>query len=154
MITMVLGGLWHGAAWSYAVWGTFHGVALAVERFWRDRHPAPKNPSVLRQVLSGLVVFSFVTLAWLLFKLTDFSHVIKFMQALVNNTGFSSYMAIVVYVALYSTPVVLYHLYYLYKTHNPTHIATRRAEPFVYGLMLFLIVTNSGIGTDFIYFQF
>ena len=154
MITMVLGGLWHGAAWSYAVWGTFHGVALALERFWRDRYPAPKNPSVLRQIISGLLVFSFVTLAWLLFKLTDFAHVIKFMQALANNTGFSSYMAIVVYVALYSTPVVLYHLYYLYKTHNPTHTLTRRAEPYVYGLMFFLIVTNSGIGTDFIYFQF
>lgn len=154
MITMVLGGLWHGAAWSYAVWGTFHGVALAVERFWRDRYPAPKNPSVLRQIVSGSLVFSFVTLAWLLFKLTDFSHVIKFMHALVNNTGFSSYMAIVVYVALYSTPVVLYHLYYLYKTHNPTHTLARRAEPYIYGLMFFLIVTNSGIGTDFIYFQF
>ncbi len=154
MITMVLGGLWHGAAWSYAVWGTFHGVALAVERFWRDRHPAPKNPSLLRQIVSGVLVFAFVTLAWLLFKLTDFSHVIKFMQALVNNTGFSSYMAIVVYVALYSTPVVLYHLYYLYKTHNPTHTLARRTEPYIYGLMFFLIVTNSGIGTDFIYFQF
>lgn len=154
MITMVLGGLWHGAAWSYAVWGTFHGVALALERFWRDRYPAPKNPSILRQIVSGLLVFSFVTLAWLLFKLTDFSHVIKFMQALFNNTGFSSYMAIVVYVALYSTPVVLYHLYYLYKTHNPTHTLARRAEPYTYGLMFFLIVTNSGIGTDFIYFQF
>lgn len=154
MVTMMLGGLWHGAAWSYAVWGAFHGLALAGERFWRDRFPAPENPSVARQVLSGLLVFFFVTLAWLLFKLTDFEHVIKYLGALVNNVGYSSYMAIVVYVALYSTPVVLYHFYYLYRLHNPTHTLTRRVEPYIYGLMFFLIVTNSGIGTDFIYFQF
>ena len=37
-ITMVLGGLWHGAAWSYAVWGAFHGFALALERLINDKY--------------------------------------------------------------------------------------------------------------------
>jgi alginate O-acetyltransferase complex protein AlgI len=154
MITMVLGGLWHGAAWSYAVWGLFHGVALALERLWRDQYPAPAHPSVLRQIISGTLVFSLVTLAWLLFKLTDFEHVIKYIQAIFSNTDYSSYMAIVVYIMLYSTPVVLYHFYYLYRVNNPGHALTLRAEPYVYGLMFFMIITNSGIGTDFIYFQF
>ncbi|TDB65261.1 MBOAT family O-acyltransferase [Arundinibacter roseus] len=154
MLTMVLGGLWHGAAWSYAVWGTFHGLALALERFWRDRHPAPKNPSLVYQIGSGFVVFFFVTFAWLLFKLTDFNHVIQYIQAIFNNTGMSSYMAIVVYVALYTFPVVLYHFYYLFKMQYPTHRLSQTFEPYLYGFMFFMIVTNSGIGTDFIYFQF
>jgi alginate O-acetyltransferase complex protein AlgI len=154
MVTMVLGGLWHGAAWSYAVWGLFHGLALAVERLWRDRFPAPQNPSAARQILSGLWVFSLVTLAWLLFKLTEFEHVVKYIQALFTNTGYASYMAVVVYVGLYSTPVVLYHFYYLYRHNNPVHPISRRLEPYLFGLMFFLIITNSGIGTDFIYFQF
>ncbi len=154
MITMILGGLWHGAAWSYAVWGTFHGVALALERFWNDRFPSPENPSLVRQIVSGILVFFFVTLAWLLFKLTDFEHVIKFIQALFHNVDQPSYMALVVYVTLYSTPVVLYHLYYLYRVNHPGQDLARRSEPYVYGFMFFLIITNSGVGTDFIYFQF
>ena len=156
MVTMILGGLWHGAAWSYAVWGTFHGLALALERFWNDQFPNSKSPSLLRRIISGAVVFSFVTLAWLLFKLTDFAHVIKYLQAIAHNVGMPSYMAIVVYVALYSTPVVLYHFYYLYKANRPGsgESVVARSEPFLYALMLFFILTNSGIGTDFIYFQF
>ena len=42
LLTMVLGGLWHGAAWTFVVWGALHGLGLAVERWWDERrHPAP-----------------------------------------------------------------------------------------------------------------
>ena len=37
MITMLLGGLWHGARWTFVVWGGIHGTGLAVERWWRER---------------------------------------------------------------------------------------------------------------------
>ena len=43
MIVMLLGGLWHGAAWSYMVWGGFHGLALAIERFFSDRVSLPDS---------------------------------------------------------------------------------------------------------------
>ncbi len=154
MITMILGGLWHGAAWSYAVWGAFHGLTQAVERFKKDHFPPPAHPSLLRRILSGLLVFSLVTFAWLLFKLTRFEHVIFYLTALWRNTGMSSYMAIAVYILIYSFPVICYHFYYLYKQANPDRKWPGRLEPYLYGIMLFLIITNSGIGTDFIYFQF
>ena len=41
MITMLLGGLWHGAAWTFVVWGAIHGVGLCVERCARDWQPRP-----------------------------------------------------------------------------------------------------------------
>ncbi len=40
MLTMLLGGLWHGAAWTFVIWGRIHGVGLAVERWWGDRRKA------------------------------------------------------------------------------------------------------------------
>ena len=49
MLTMLIGGLWHGAAWTFVVWGGLHGTALAGERWWRDRRgPAerPRRPGV------------------------------------------------------------------------------------------------------------
>ena len=44
MLTMLLGGLWHGAAWTFVVWGAIHGTALAVERLVRERGRADPRP--------------------------------------------------------------------------------------------------------------
>jgi D-alanyl-lipoteichoic acid acyltransferase DltB (MBOAT superfamily) len=64
MITMVLGGLWHGAAWGFVLWGTLHGVGLTVERYLRGRVHAP---AWLRWAL----VFNLVVLGWILFRTRD-----------------------------------------------------------------------------------
>jgi D-alanyl-lipoteichoic acid acyltransferase DltB (MBOAT superfamily) len=64
MITMVLGGLWHGAAWGFVLWGALHGVGLVVERFLRGRVSAP---AWLRWAL----VLNLVVLGWILFRSRD-----------------------------------------------------------------------------------
>ena len=63
MITMVLGGLWHGAAWGFVLWGTLHGVCLAVEHALRDRG-VPRPPAWV----AWLIVFNIVVLGWILFR--------------------------------------------------------------------------------------
>lgn len=151
MITMVLGGLWHGAAWSYAVWGFFHGLMLVVERLVKNMGFSMKER--LPRALHMLFVFSGVTFAWLLFKLPDFSHVIGYVRAMLNNTGVADIQPpLIFFVLLFSIPVVAYHLLYLYtRTPRPIMGVLR---PLLYGTMLFLILVNSGSGASFIYFQF
>jgi alginate O-acetyltransferase complex protein AlgI len=150
MVVMLLGGLWHGAAWSYMIWGGFHGVALATERFFSGRVQLPAHPFV--DLLRIFTVFIFITFAWLLFKLPEFSHVILFVKAIVNNTGWiKSYHAIYVMV-IYCFPVIIYHLHYLFRTH--VEIYSKWLIPIVYGAMLFLIITNSASAGKFVYFQF
>jgi alginate O-acetyltransferase complex protein AlgI len=63
MITMVLGGLWHGAAWGFVLWGTLHGVALVVEHALRDR--GVRRPPAW---LAWLIVFNVVVFGWILFR--------------------------------------------------------------------------------------
>jgi alginate O-acetyltransferase complex protein AlgI len=63
MITMVLGGLWHGAAWGFILWGTLHGGALAIEHALRDRG-VPRPPAWL----AWLIVFNVVVFGWILFR--------------------------------------------------------------------------------------
>ncbi len=150
MIVMLLGGLWHGAAWSYMVWGGFHGAGLALERFLSRRISLPDRPWV--RLLRMVAVFGFVTFAWLLFKLPEFSHVIAYVRAIFSNTNGESY-AIIYAVLVYSLPVVLYHLHYLYKDQLPA-LRTRQLAPVAYGTMLFLLLTNSGAPGAFVYFQF
>jgi len=72
MITMLLGGIWHGAAWKFVMWGALHGGGLAVERMnesWLGRRPA----SVAGAVASWLIVFHFVCFAWIFFRAEDFT---------------------------------------------------------------------------------
>lgn len=151
LLTMVLGGLWHGAAWSYATWGLFHGGMLAIERLVNDNVKIKLPKSVL--ILKGLFVFIMVTLAWLLFKLPDFSHVIKYFQAMGNNITNQGNVKLNMYIFLYSFPVIVYHLFYLYKESKLITII-RSKEYVVYAILLFFIATNSGISGSFIYFQF
>lgn len=151
MLVMFLGGLWHGAAWSYAVWGSFHGLALAVERFLSEKVNLKK--SAFLNFAKGAMVFCFVTASWLLFKLPNFGHAIKYLESIVKNVSLQDNYARITYILLYSAPVILYHLIYLLKT-KPQFISFKKAEFAFYGVMLFLILVNSGASGAFIYFQF
>ncbi len=76
--TMLLGGLWHGAAWNFVVWGGLHGAALAVERAITPERLYGRLPAPLRTAL----VFAFVTLAWVPFRAKDFPATLDFLARL------------------------------------------------------------------------
>lgn len=147
-VVMALGGLWHGAAWSYMVWGFAHGVLLAGERFLFDKLAV--NTAGFRKATYSVFVFLSVTLLWLLFKLPDFSQVILYLKAMFANPSLSFSKSLFLNIAVYSSPVLLYHLYHLFSNR----LKSKSVISFAYGVMLFLIVFNSGSSGAFIYFQF
>jgi D-alanyl-lipoteichoic acid acyltransferase DltB (MBOAT superfamily) len=69
MLTMLLGGLWHGAAWTFVIWGGIHGGALSAERWGRDRFRGFHMP----KWLAWLITFHVVCLAWIFFRSPDLS---------------------------------------------------------------------------------
>jgi len=151
MIVMLLGGLWHGAAWSYAVWGGAHGAALALERFLggRDRPPRAAWVGALR----AAGVFAFVTAAWLLFQLPRFGDVVRYAHAMARNARLPTDIPELGLLLFYSAPVALYHAGHVWRRRFPASRLSA-ADPLWLGLMLFLLVTNSGSPRAFIYFQF
>jgi alginate O-acetyltransferase complex protein AlgI len=72
MLTMLLGGLWHGAAWTFVVWGGIHGVGLAVERLWRDLRGGPAPDTAWRRWVGRLLTFHVVCLGWIFFRADSF----------------------------------------------------------------------------------
>lgn len=69
MITMVLGGLWHGAAWTFVLWGSLHGAVLALERWLGGRKPvAETEPPGWATWWRRLLIFHIVCLGWVLFR--------------------------------------------------------------------------------------
>lgn len=88
MITMLLGGLWHGASWTFVVWGGLHGAALAVTKMfqdWRARRARAKDPSAPRRpappapgfswgrLLGVVATFHFVCACWVFFRAETFA---------------------------------------------------------------------------------
>ncbi|MBL7799015.1 MAG: MBOAT family protein [Saprospiraceae bacterium] len=74
LLTMLLGGLWHGAATRFIIWGGLHGVALAVERAWKEIFPG--HPGWWRRFLGGLWTFHFVCFCWIFFRAPDLEAVL------------------------------------------------------------------------------
>jgi alginate O-acetyltransferase complex protein AlgI len=73
MLTMLIGGLWHGAGWTFVVWGGIHGIGLAVERFVGERRGLePREPSRLRLAGQRVLTFHLVCLAWIFFRASTF----------------------------------------------------------------------------------
>jgi len=72
MLTMLLGGLWHGASWMFVIWGGLHGGWLAAERWLAERREArgaaPQEAGVLRRLVQRVVIFHFVCLTWIFFR--------------------------------------------------------------------------------------
>lgn len=153
IITMTLGGLWHGVAWSYALWGLLHGLALAIERFCICNQTNEKAAWPIK-ILRWLMVFSTVSLFWLFFKLPDLNHVIGFLVNLVSNVYMMNYIPFISYILIYSSPIVIYHLVYLLKRKDKFNHYFKKTEFIWYAFLLFFILLNSGPTGSFIYFQF
>jgi len=151
MITMILGGIWHGAAWSYSVWGAFHGLALAIERFFTRK--TQKEQPLIIQIIKTFFVFSMVSFAWLLFKLPNFNHVIEYLNSILVNNNMKANIGLISSLIVYSTPIILYHLYFSFTSKYKSKTLHKFKFVF-YSILIFLILTNRGIPGSFIYFQF
>ena len=76
MITMLLGGLWHGAAWTFVAWGALHGAGLCIERLWRLK-PGRRH---LPTWVGVLITFHVVCLAWILFRSETFGGALSYLE--------------------------------------------------------------------------
>jgi len=81
MATFLLGGLWHGAAWTFVVWGALHGVALVACRFWSRRGTPLPGPA------AWAVTFLFVSVAWVFFRAASLGDAMAMLRAMAGANG-------------------------------------------------------------------
>jgi D-alanyl-lipoteichoic acid acyltransferase DltB (MBOAT superfamily) len=83
LITMFLGGLWHGAAWNFVLWGALHGTGLAVERYINEKR-GKKEKTFFGKAISFFFVFNFVCLTWVFFRADSFSTAMQYLESIVK----------------------------------------------------------------------
>ena len=88
MLTMVLGGLWHGANWTFVLWGAWHGLWLVLERYWTNRFGKPLFTGWLAAAKTLLLVI----IGWVLFRAIDISSAGRMFHGMLglNGIGFSA----------------------------------------------------------------
>lgn len=104
-ITMLLGGLWHGAAWTFVAWGAFHGAGLVAHRAWRQLPLVERlDRSRVWQVISVVLTFHFVCLGWVLFRAPSVGVATELFRVIGSGApgGVAVALALLVFVSLAS----------------------------------------------------
>lgn len=93
MVTMLLGGLWHGAGWTFVIWGGLHGVYLMINHAWHGlRRGLGQDPALPlsrpMHVVSVMLTFFVVVIAWVFFRAEDFHSAISIIHSMAGGNGF------------------------------------------------------------------
>lgn len=90
LITMVLGGLWHGAGWTFVIWGTLHGLYLCINHAWRTVvGDGPDHLGLFRRFGPQLLTFLAVVVGWVFFRAADVNSALSVLHAMVGGNGIS-----------------------------------------------------------------
>ena len=162
MITMALGGLWHGAAWTFVLWGVYQGVVLIVARAiaeWSRRRGLSLSPGMSwSRIGVGILMFQVTCYGWLIFRARSFGQVAEFTHALLTNFRQSALTisGLVVPFALIVSPFLAVHIF---QARRGTELAPTMlplvARYVVYAGVFYLVLLWGDFkGAEFIYFQF
>jgi len=158
MLTMLLGGLWHGAAWTFVVWGALQGVMLSVERLAAARGLLRSEPaSNASRWFRIIVTFHLVCLSWLLFRAESMTQVWTMLAAIFSDFRITQ-LAIASFAMLlfYAGPLIAYEAW-IQKRENPLTLARLNWLPrsLAYSYCAMMLLFFSPLETnEFIYFQF
>lgn len=165
LITMLLGGLWHGASISFVIWGAIHGMALGIHKYAIRRFSSIKitgqemNP--WRRVLGMLITFHIVCLGWIFFRASSVQIVGEMLSQIFTNFHSEVFGQFIIgYKMVFSLLILGYVLHFIPRrwkgscrkliTDSPLLI-----QALLLAIALFLVVQFKSVGVQpFIYFQF
>ncbi len=172
MLTMLLGGLWHGASWNFVIWGGLHGLALIVHKVYSKAIGNKVSDNGLITAISTLATYIFVNVCWVFFRASDFGTAIKILRRIIQwDTGIVQvYTWAIVAIVITTIGMSAAYVYgrRLHRENDKAKRSTGYAEGFYpvitlgsypsYVLLFLemgLILTFAYTGSSpFIYFQF
>lgn len=150
IVTMLLGGLWHGAGWNFILWGAWHGAALAANRAWAAA--GLKLPKTAGWLLTMATVFY----GWLLFRAASFEKITNMTQGLANFEAPQWFGSYILNLLFFTSPLILMELFQLRKRNLLAVLGLPGwVKAGIQGLLLIgIIIFWQQEKTPFIYFQF
>jgi alginate O-acetyltransferase complex protein AlgI len=157
MVTMLLGGLWHGASWTFVAWGGLHGLYLSAERVLRARF-ARYRPGPMALLGLGLLTYALVNVTWVFFRAHSFARAWQMLGGMFGANAHAAPILPTVHLTMVMVIVTGIVFTHWRMRHQTLETAIARTPAAVlsglWALMLFAIVISQGSGNAFIYFQF
>jgi alginate O-acetyltransferase complex protein AlgI len=156
MLTMLVGGLWHGAAWTFLVWGGMHGIFLVAERLLKNRIPIKIN--ALNGILLAFLTFTLVNFTWVFFRAREFSTAKNMLSSMfwMNPNGMKILDTFDI-IKVLTLICLLFSCHWIMRNTSLKEVSLK-ISPIVLGIiwafMFFIIAISQGSGEQFIYFQF
>lgn len=108
LLTMMLGGLWHGASWNFVLWGAWHGIGLLIHRWWRE---GPGKRLAVPNWLAIPATFLFVLYGWMLFRAGSLSRIRELNAALLNWAAPAWLPHFLLSLFIFSVPLIVIELW-------------------------------------------
>jgi alginate O-acetyltransferase complex protein AlgI len=159
MLTMLLGGLWHGASWTFVVWGGLHGLYLAGERWLRAKTGVAGDPAgAWNRLALALLTYFLVNVTWVFFRAEDFAGAARILQGMAGLVPDARPVLPTMFVAKACVIVgAIVATQWLMRNRSLEDVVARTpwwVTGLIAGLMLFAVTITQGSGEAFIYFQF
>jgi len=157
---MFIGGLWHGAAWTFVVWGLIHGIFLVIERIAKGVvGDARWTETFAVKLMLGIITYTVVAIAWVFFRAADFPSAARLLAAMAGVIPVEGDTLLttreILQVALITLGLLMAH--WSMRDTSLEAVVTRMPRGLVlsvWTLMLCAIILTQGNGNAFIYFQF
>ena len=94
MITMLLGGLWHGASLRFVIWGGLHGIGLVINKLWSSVFKSHLRTRFIGRAIAVFITFQFVSFCWIFFRASDMETVKIMLKQIFENFSPGSYMTV------------------------------------------------------------
>ena len=157
MATMLLGGLWHGPSWLFALWGMIHGLYLVSEHILRKIFSEMNltNNKWVRQCLI-FTTFLLVSITWVFFRSADLTSAINIFTAMFNITETSVFLGPEFGWLIFTLPVLLiwHQMTYSTSIEDITRNLTWPVRTLIISTVILSIIFSTGDDRAFIYFQF
>tara|TARA_Y100001958_G_C21240199_1_gene567670 strand:+ start:251 stop:1684 length:1434 start_codon:yes stop_codon:yes gene_type:complete len=164
-ITMLLGGLWHGASWNFVIWGGLHGLYLSIHKVMLRGRKVKLTSylykgfySFLSYIIHVILTYTIVLFTWLFFRATDFDTSTYFIQKMIywENSDLSARFFTITF---FFVVITLLYDFIEYRTKHHSFLVLIRNKPLRMGILMavFLVILLFMFNTDplpFMYFQF
>jgi alginate O-acetyltransferase complex protein AlgI len=159
MLTMLLGGLWHGANWTFVAWGGLHGLYLAVERWLRERTGVAGDPlNAWSRFTFALLTYLLVNITWVFFRADDFGGAARVLAGMFGAAPDAPAVLPTIYMIKAAVIVAaIVTVQWLMRKRDLEDVVSRTPwwlTGLVTSAMLFAVIVAQGSGEAFIYFQF
>jgi len=156
LTTMLLGGLWHGANWTFVVWGALHGFVLSIERFVFGHRKSHVEPRALGKVVRQVITFHVVCLSWIFFRAESLSAAFAMIRSLGHFQWSPDYGAALLFLAILGGLGLIMDLQLEYS--GDEYVFQSKSQALALGAavvaMTLLILFSASGSHAFIYFQF